>query len=1006
MSIEPGSNDINQVLREFLLEIGQEGEYKTSELDSDFLNQKREVAERSGVVALRLFNKLSRYVEQNQRNNGSEENGIKDSLSGRLTAAPPGETGKITSRSQSSIFDSTYWHPSRFKNRFSRFALYASYVTLAIPLIVAIFTPLVNGVKSLFGRVSVSYGNWVQSRAISRTYDRVIRGRNSQHQLSKDELIYLTEMIQNPEKYLNEGSNRNLEQVLRWCVLDCENVEQRDQLLPQLVKKVDDRTVAKYLIDAIKRQKSGAALALIKAGADVNMTISRDSGLTPLHVASQFGNVEVVQALIEAGADVHRKELSYSRGEFRRTPLHYASINGHVEVVQALIEAKAGMNVRDKSNGNNTPLHYAAHFCHVEVVRAFINAKAGVNIRNRDRKTPLDYATNNYPLDVEQLGKNFYFFVDNNKRNEVISLLRGTYTASSEGSRVRILSPAKIEQNIKELYDLINDGDADEDKILGLIKSGVNVNDARGYYKIPLMAACMKGKINIVRALIEAKADINAEDLSGNTALHYAGSKEVVDVLIEAGANLEARNDRNETPLHVVMLLIEEFFNADTVLALINAGANVNAHSNMRHTLTPLHMALSKKPFNLDIVRALIKAGANVNVNVDGTPLLLSCVPNKEAAEVLIKAGADVDVKAKGYMGQTPLHNARDRGVVEALVKVGADVDAKDDRGETPLHTARDLGAVEVLVKAGADVDAKDDRGRTPFDVLSHKNGMGNLFQVIAKALKIRISTYTLDNMSNKFHRIPQEFLTELKLVSGETEIAVPLLFMKSFSKFFNVLDIGEDKKIELDISKQFLEQLPTLIQALKGEVDLGLQNNKELIKAIDYFDMPIFDQLLNRNIHIVKEVIPGFEAVNRGLFTHLEEERLNSGEEVTLLKTGELDHESKEVVGIDEVQEEIAGVPIHKIVLSLFCNDKKIQEALKNGEPIDLAKRYQKQDLLDALVHLLYSGELPKSKELTKDLLGLAEQIKLDPPIIQYLKVVLADPEIFREAQDEEIEM
>ncbi|MEX2305864.1 MAG: ankyrin repeat domain-containing protein, partial [Waddliaceae bacterium] len=804
----------------------------------------------------------------------------------------------------------------------------------------------------------------------------------------------------------------------------------------------------------------------IKAGADVNMTISRDSGLTPLHVASQFGNVEVVQALIEAGADVHRKELSYSRGEFRRTPLHYASINGHVEVVQALIEAKAGMNVRDKSNGNNTPLHYAAHFCHVEVVRAFINAKAGVNIRNRDRKTPLDYATNNYPLDVEQLGKNFYFFVDNNKRNEVISLLRGTYTASSEGSRVRILSPAKIEQNIKELYDLINDGDADEDKILGLIKSGVNVNDARGYYKIPLMAACMKGKINIVRALIEAKADINAEDLSGNTALHYAGSKEVVDVLIEAGANLEARNDRNETPLHVVMLLIEEFFNADTVLALINAGANVNAHSNMRHTLTPLHMALSKKPFNLDIVRALIKAGANVNVNVDGTPLLLSCVPNKEAAEVLIKAGADVDVKAKGYMGQTPLHNARDRGVVEALVeagaevdakgyqgrtplhkardrgvvealveagadvnvkddrgetplhtardrgvvealvKVGADVDAKDDRGETPLHTARDLGAVEVLVKAGADVDAKDDRGRTPFDVLSHKNGMGNLFQVIAKALKIRISTYTLDNMSNKFHRIPQEFLTELKLVSGETEIAVPLLFMKSFSKFFNVLDIGEDKKIELDISKQFLEQLPTLIQALKGEVDLGLQNNKELIKAIDYFDMPIFDQLLNRNIHIVKEVIPGFEAVNRGLFTHLEEERLNSGEEVTLLKTGELDHESKEVVGIDEVQEEIAGVPIHKIVLSLFCNDKKIQEALKNGEPIDLAKRYQKQDLLDALVHLLYSGELPKSKELTKDLLGLAEQIKLDPPIIQYLKVVLADPEIFREAQDEEIEM
>jgi ankyrin repeat protein len=63
-------------------------------------------------------------------------------------------------------------------------------------------------------------------------------------------------------------------------------------------------------------------------GADPNACTNERS--TPLHFASEYGNVEIVRVLIEHGADVEVKDLK------GKTPLVLASEGGHEDIIELL----------------------------------------------------------------------------------------------------------------------------------------------------------------------------------------------------------------------------------------------------------------------------------------------------------------------------------------------------------------------------------------------------------------------------------------------------------------------------------------------------------------------------------------------------------------------------------------------------------------------------------------------------------------------------------------------
>jgi len=102
--------------------------------------------------------------------------------------------------------------------------------------------------------------------------------------------------------------------------------------------------------EAFKAGNIEAVKQHLAAGTDVNAK-GPNAGLTPLHRAAYYGLKEIVELLLDKGADVNAKE------EVGWTPLHYAAAMSHKAIAELLLDKGADVNAKD--DGGDTPLDVA-----------------------------------------------------------------------------------------------------------------------------------------------------------------------------------------------------------------------------------------------------------------------------------------------------------------------------------------------------------------------------------------------------------------------------------------------------------------------------------------------------------------------------------------------------------------------------------------------------------------------------------------------------------------------
>ncbi|KAH8834352.1 ankyrin repeat-containing domain protein [Flagelloscypha sp. PMI_526] len=368
---------------------------------------------------------------------------------------------------------------------------------------------------------------------------------------------------------------------------------------------------------------------------------------TALHAASLAGKLDVVQFLVEEGADVNAEGGEYG------TALQAASSkssNGCLDILHFLLQNGANVNAVGGLYG--TALQAAMVRGSLDHVKLLTQAGAIVNF-------------------MKGIEESTYYAFAWSESLEVIQFL--VYSGIDVNGRGEYGTPLQAAARWGRL-----------DIVQFLVQNGADVNAAEGEDGTALSTAAKEGSLEVVEFLVQAGAEVNAVgvDWPALQAAARSACLKTVQFLVREGADVNARGGLFGNALQAAA----ESGSLEVAQFLVQNGAEVDARGGLNWT--PLRAAAGGWAGGLELVRFLVQEGADVNARGGqlGTALQAAAYGGRlKIIQFLLHAGADVNTVGGLYGTALQAATVFDRGeIMEVLLQMGAD--ANVERGSHTIE--------------------------------------------------------------------------------------------------------------------------------------------------------------------------------------------------------------------------------------------------------------------------------------------------------------------------------
>jgi len=464
------------------------------------------------------------------------------------------------------------------------------------------------------------------------------------------------------------------------------------------------------LIDLIKAGRHDAAMDAI-ASADVNA--AGPDGSTALMYATYNVDIDLVRALLDAGA---RADIT---NQYGATPLAEAVKLDNEELVGILLDA--GADPDSPNLDNQTALMLASYIGNLDIADKLIDAGADVNaIETFRHQTALMWAAaENHPDVVDLLIANgadvHVKAVADDWPRQMTSEPRAQFRPT--GGLNALLYATR-----SGCYRCT----------VAIVEAGVDINQPNPDGVTPLLNAIDNKNFDVTMYLIDQGAKVDVWDMTGRTPLYLAvdmnsfSPRNFGFASISESFNSQGENDKSIAAMDIVRRLIGMGVDVNHQLTRMRPngpGRGRFADYDMRGGTAALHVAVLSHDH--EAIEVLLANGADVNLrNVFRlTPLMYAAGMSGNGRgpgggesddmqtkvirtiDMLLDAGADI--------------NARVNDSHTLTAKLDTYIQWKDNEGRTALFGAAEIGwerVVAHLLERGADPMIRDNEGMTALD--------------------------------------------------------------------------------------------------------------------------------------------------------------------------------------------------------------------------------------------------------------------------------------------------